>query len=1056
MRYYKIYSQFLIFLFLIVSLSSIVTADSSDRQEITLAPFMLHDTQPSESYLKVALTPQTYQSVSQDIDILNITIPLPDDEDIFAELKSFDIFTPDCKFFLGSTPATPPTVRLFRGSIMDEPGSIVFLAFTEDNQANGIVYRNTGEEYIISEVSGDKSSDFMTIFNPSVSATIPEIPVFCGVEDSGNMIEKLNIVPDKSADILPIRVRLAKMAIECDSFYVAMFDSDTDAQNYAAQLIGAVSTIYIRDVNVNLKISFLRLWPDGGEPFSANSLQSLYNYWTGLGDIDGYNVVHLLSGERGLEYGGVSYTSGACYYQNAVAISGFLNGSFPTPFDLPNLGNWDIKIVAHETGHCFGAEHTHNPYYFSPLIDNCGGGVYTQGTIMSYCQILNGYISNVDLRFHGRSREFIKNIMDSYTCWDYDCNDNGIPDSADISSGFSQDINFDFIPDECEDCNNNSELDHWEVLPDLDNNWIPDECQPDCNNNLYPDSFEVVTMGAPDSNYNYIPDECEPDCDNNGTIDYLDIKRNTYTDHDRNHVPDVCQDCNENSIIDWNDIDKQHNLFVVNNVDHFIREYHANTGVAMSSHFYNEFGTCYDIIFDKYGYLYIADFTNDRILKTDPVTDSLTVLISNDSHLQNPVAMVFAHNGNLLILAGFEDYAVAEYNPFTGAYIGEFVTGGFEWLNPISMSFGPDSNLYISTTANKILQYDGFNGSYIGEFVSSGAGGLSTPSAMTFDAENNLIVCSFDNDRLLRYDGTTGAFIDIFSDTVEIYNPRDVQLGRNGNIFVARMTTDSRIFEYHPDGRYYRSYVRSDNALEEPTAFAFRPVSIHDCNGNAVPDDCDISTGFSQDLNSNMIPDECETDSDTDGAYDFLDCDPNDPSAQDVLTYFYDGDDDGYGDPALSTVSCTPPENYVTISGDCDDSDPGIYGDSDIDGFGDACDVCPNDPDNDIDGDLVCGDIDNCPQTSNPLQEDSNSDGVGDACCCVGIRGNVNNDQDDTIDISDLLFLVDYSFVPGSPEPACLDEADVDGSGAVDVSDLLQLVDYMFQVPPGPQPADCN
>jgi hypothetical protein len=42
--------------------------------------------------------------------------------------------------------------------------------------------------------------------------------------------------------------------------------------------------------------------------------------------------------------------------------------------------------------------------------------------------------------------------------------------------------------------------------------------------------------------------------------------------------------------------------------------------------------------------------------------------------------------------------------------------------------------------------------------------------------------------------------------------------------------------------------------------------------------------------------------------------------------------------------------------------------DGDGDGIGDLCDLCPPDPTNDVDGDLVCGAVDNCPLSANPDQ----------------------------------------------------------------------------------------
>jgi outer membrane protein assembly factor BamB len=72
--------------------------------------------------------------------------------------------------------------------------------------------------------------------------------------------------------------------------------------------------------------------------------------------------------------------------------------------------------------------------------------------------------------------------------------------------------------------------------------------------------------------------------------------------------------------------------------------------------------------------------------------------------------------------------------------------------------------------------------------------------------------------------------------------------------------------------------------------------------------------------------------------------------------------------------------------------------------------------------------------------------------CCTGFRGNVDYDPGDGIDISDLVYLVDYMFTGGSA-PSCTDEADIDGSGEIDISDLVYLVDYMFNG--GPRPPPC-
>lgn len=80
----------------------------------------------------------------------------------------------------------------------------------------------------------------------------------------------------------------------------------------------------------------------------------------------------------------------------------------------------------------------------------------------------------------------------------------------------------------------------------------------------------------------------------------------------------------------------------------------------------------------------------------------------------------------------------------------------------------------------------------------------------------------------------------------------------------------------------------------------------------------------------------------------------------------------------------------------------------------------------------------------------------GPTDCCVGNTGDINYDGGAVADISDLLYLVDFMFTPGSPDLVCMAEGDVngDGSSVPDISDLLFLVDFMFY-PGSPEPSPC-
>ncbi len=184
-----------------------------------------------------------------------------------------------------------------------------------------------------------------------------------------------------------------------------------------------------------------------------------------------------------------------------------------------------------------------------------------------------------------------------------------------------------------------------------------------------------------------------------------------------------------------------------------------------------------------------------------------------------------------------------------------------------------------------------------------------------------------------------------------------------------------------------------------------------------------------------------QADSDGDSVGDACDQCPG----QDDLA---DQDEDGVPDCLDNCVSVPNPDQ----------------GNADGDEFGDACDDCT-----DSDGDgygnpgfanpgCSLGTSDNCPYAFNPDQLDSDLDGVGDACdtgCCVPpMRGNVDGDPGNAINIVDLTYLVNYLFVGGYPPP-CFEEGNVDGDSAevINIVDVTYLVTYLFNE--GPAPPAC-
>jgi serralysin len=142
---------------------------------------------------------------------------------------------------------------------------------------------------------------------------------------------------------------------------------------------------------------------------------------------------------------------------------------------------------------------------------------------------------------------------------------------------------------------------------------------------------------------------------------------------------------------------------------------------------------------------------------------------------------------------------VLVFDAATGNYLGEFITAGQGGLDtPDTLIFGLDGNgdgksdLYITSgtdlATSSILRFDGQTGDFIDVFIGDNpntdldeSGGLNRPYGVAYGPDGNFYVASFLTDQILRYNGVTGAFIDVFAQGI---GQADGLNGPNGLLFI--------------------------------------------------------------------------------------------------------------------------------------------------------------------------------------------------------------------------------------------------------------------------------
>ena len=151
----------------------------------------------------------------------------------------------------------------------------------------------------------------------------------------------------------------------------------------------------------------------------------------------------------------------------------------------------------------------------------------------------------------------------------------------------------------------------------------------------------------------------------------------------------------------------------------------------------------------------------------------------------------------------------------------------------------------------------------------------------------------------------------------------------------------------------------TSQACAPPTGFVLNNTDCNDANANIHPGAAETCNGMDDNCNG-QIDEGCGT----------------------GTTYYRDSDNDGYGDPNVSTQATTPPAGYVANNTDCDDTKAAVHPG--------AVEIC-----NGID-DNCNGQIDE--EVKSTFYLDSDGDGYGNAAtstqACTAPAGYVSNNTD--------------------------------------------------------------
>ena len=355
--------------------------------------------------------------------------------------------------------------------------------------------------------------------------------------------------------------------------------------------------------------------------------------------------------------------------------------------------------------------------------------------------------------------------------------------------------------------------------------------------------------------------------------------------------------------------------------------------------------------------IYVANFDDNTVSVVSRATQTVAATVPSGV---GPTGVDVTPNNNYAYVTNFTDNTISVIRTSDNSVIKTITVG----TNPNGIAVSPNgAYVYVTNYGDNTVSVIQTSDNTVVTTINVG----SKPFGITFTPDGSRVYVS-------NYGGSTVSVIQTSDNTViktitGIVSPKGIAATPDGRFIyvVTYSASGATSLLVHIIQTIDNTEVGT--AVSSPYATAFgkfiTPIGSG-VDGDGVPEEDNCPTFYNP----------FQTDTDGDGQGDACDPCPN------------DSDNDSDGDGVCNGASFLAPKTGAHDN--CPTVANASQTDTDGDGIGDACDVCPDDPNNDSDGDGICvgarfsgpktGGNDNCATTSNTNQLDSDCDGKGDAC----------------------------------------------------------------------------